>query len=113
MIYFIIKNQLSYCNYLVKLLFFLERFIFIENPAHFLLYKLSLLRLNGPSFMRKTNKSVAKRFKVTAKGKVLFRKPGKRHLMRRKSTNQKRSMGQDQVLGDGMARRFKRALPFN
>ena len=48
--------------------------------------------------MNKTKKSIAKRFKVTGSGKVVFRKAGKRHMMRNKNTKQLRRMGQDEVL---------------
>lgn len=37
------------------------------------------------SYKQKTRKSVAKRFKVTASGKVLHRVQGMRHLRRKKS----------------------------
>ncbi len=60
--------------------------------------------------MNKTHKGIAKRFKVTGTGKVKFRKPGQRHLRRKKSVKQTRAGRQDQVLADGMARRVIRAL---
>ncbi|OIO58837.1 MAG: 50S ribosomal protein L35 [Verrucomicrobia bacterium CG_4_10_14_3_um_filter_43_23] len=62
--------------------------------------------------MNKTKKSVVKRFKKTGTGKLLRRKPGKRHFLRRKSTKQRRSMGQDQGMGAGMEARYKQAMPF-
>ena len=39
--------------------------------------------------MQKTKKSIAKRFKITASGKVLRRSPGKRHLLSAKTIKQK------------------------
>jgi len=61
----------------------------------------------------KTNKSVAKRFKVSSKGKLLRRKPGYKHFLRNKTTRQKReSRTEDRPVGDGIAARLKRALPF-
>ncbi len=36
--------------------------------------------------MQKTKKSVAKRFKISAKGKLIRRTPGFRHLLAAKST---------------------------
>ena len=62
--------------------------------------------------MQKTKKSIAKRFKITATGKVLRRSPGKRHLLSAKSVKQKRSMGQDKPVTPGVASFVKRALPF-
>lgn len=38
----------------------------------------------------KTNKSLSKRVKVTASGKLQYRKPGFKHFLRNKSTKQKR-----------------------
>ena len=60
--------------------------------------------------MKKTHKGIAKRFKITGSGKVKFRKPGQRHLRRKKTTKQVRAGNQDQVLAEGMARRVIRAI---
>ncbi|MFW5883672.1 MAG: 50S ribosomal protein L35 [Verrucomicrobiota bacterium] len=60
--------------------------------------------------MQKTRKSIAKRVKVTGRGKLVVRSPGKRHLMRNKSTDQKRSMSQDHVLSESIARTFRHAI---
>lgn len=62
--------------------------------------------------MQKTRKSVAKRFKITATGKVLRRSPGKRHLLCAKSVKQKRSMGADKLASPGTAANVKKSLPF-
>ncbi len=61
--------------------------------------------------MQKTKKSIAKRFKVTGSGKLVFRKAGKRHMLRNKNTKQLRRMGQDQVLASAkMTRSLKQAM---
>ncbi len=62
--------------------------------------------------MQKTKKSIAKRFKITASGKVLRRSPGKRHLLSAKSIKQKRSMGHDKLVSPGMSAIAKNAMPF-
>lgn len=62
--------------------------------------------------MQKTKKSIAKRFKITATGKVLRRSPGKRHLLRKKSVKQKRAMGKDKPVSPGLAKHILEALPF-
>ncbi|MFN4196763.1 MAG: 50S ribosomal protein L35 [Caldimicrobium sp.] len=49
----------------------------------------------------KTNRSAAKRFKVTAKGKILHKKTGKRHLLRKKSAKAKRALGKYKELFKG------------
>lgn len=56
----------------------------------------------------KTNKSIAKRFKVTKSGKMLHGKPGYGHLRRKKSTKQKKAHRKgDLQLASGMAKRLK------
>ncbi len=62
--------------------------------------------------MQKTKKSIVKRFKVTARGKVLRRSPGKRHLLRSKSVKQKRASGHDKPVSVGVASNMKKAMPF-
>lgn len=66
---------------------------------------------SAPS-MQKTKKSVAKRFKLTAKGKLVRRTPGFRHLLASKSTKQKRRASKDKLVAEGHAKPLKRALPF-
>ena len=61
---------------------------------------------------RKTKKSVAKRFKVTATGKVLRRKPGLRHLASSKSSKRKRKLGKAGLVHETMLDRVKECLPF-
>ena len=60
--------------------------------------------------MKKTHKGISKRFKITGSGKVTHRKPGQRHLRRKRTVKQKRSGRQDQQLAPGMARRVIRAI---
>ena len=62
--------------------------------------------------MQKTKKSVAKRFKLTARGKLVRRTPGFRHLLGSKSTKQKRRATRDKLVAVGHARPLLRALPF-
>jgi large subunit ribosomal protein L35 len=71
----------------------------------------------GPLFsstphMQKTKKSVAKRFKLSAKGKLIRRTPGFRHLLAAKSTKSKRRASRDKLVAEGHAKPLKRALPF-
>jgi len=59
---------------------------------------------------QKTRKGVAKRFKITASGKVLRRSQNKRHLLRKKS---KRALRAGKVLVEvkgKWARKIKRML---
>ena len=60
----------------------------------------------------KTRKCVAKRFKLTANGKVLCRRAGKRHLLQGKGAQRRRSLGKVMVVGPTDAHRVKQNLPF-
>jgi large subunit ribosomal protein L35 len=62
--------------------------------------------------MRKTKKSIVKRYKVTGRGKILRRTPGRRHLMSAKSTKQKRQSGKDKAVSPGVARSVRKSLPY-
>ena len=62
--------------------------------------------------MQKTKKSVAKRFKLTGRGKLVRRTPGFRHLLSTKSSKQKRRAYKDKLVAEGHAKPLKRALPF-
>ena len=61
----------------------------------------------------KTRKAVAKRFKITATGKVLFRGAGRRHLMQTKNSKRRRSLRNASVLGPTDVYRIKQNLPFS
>jgi large subunit ribosomal protein L35 len=60
----------------------------------------------------KTKKSVAKRFKITASGKVLRARAGRRHLLQGKSPKRRRSMGGTVVVDSTDEYRIKQSLPF-
>jgi large subunit ribosomal protein L35 len=61
----------------------------------------------------KTKKSVAKRFKLTARGKVLRRHAGKRHLLAAKSPKRRRKLGSAAVVDDTDVDRIKLNMPFS
>ena len=62
--------------------------------------------------MQKTKKSVAKRFKLTATGKLLRRTPGFRHLLACKSAKAKRRAAVDKAVSPGHAAPLRECLPF-
>ena len=62
--------------------------------------------------MQKTKKSVAKRFKITATGKLMRRTPGFRHLLAAKSTKSKRRASKDKLVAPGHAAPLKMCMPF-
>jgi large subunit ribosomal protein L35 len=61
----------------------------------------------------KTKKSVAKRFKITATGKVMRMHAGKRHLLASKSPKRRRKLGTSVVVDPSDAHRIKLNLPFS
>jgi len=61
----------------------------------------------------KTKKSVAKRFRITARGKVLRNKAGRRHLLQTKSAKRRRGLGKVAVVHATDAYRITQNLPFS
>lgn len=60
----------------------------------------------------KTKKSVAKRFKITASGKVLRSRAGKRHLLQGKGPKRRRSLDAGATVHKTDEYRIKQNLPF-
>jgi large subunit ribosomal protein L35 len=58
----------------------------------------------------KTNKSVAKRFKVTASGKVKRRRAFKSHILTKKPAKRTRRLRKPDLCAPGDAKRIKRML---
>lgn len=61
----------------------------------------------------KTRKAVAKRFKITATGKVLRPHAGKRHLLATKSPKRRQKLRSRVVADDTDAYRITQNLPFS
>ncbi len=61
----------------------------------------------------KTRKAIAKRFKITATGKVKRNRPGKRHLLTSKNSKRRRRLGTATLVADGDMDRIKLNLPFS
>ncbi|HPY11346.1 MAG TPA: 50S ribosomal protein L35 [Sphaerochaeta sp.] len=60
----------------------------------------------------KTRSSVAKRFRVTGSGKVLYKKQGLRHILTKKSSKRKGNLRATGILSDVEAKRVKGMLPY-
>lgn len=61
----------------------------------------------------KTKKGVAKRFKLTKKGKIKYSAGGKSHLASSKTTKRKRSLRKRKIIGGSKERSFlKSMLPY-
>ncbi len=63
-----------------------------------------------PKVKLKTRKTAAKRFKVSATGKLIHRSTKLNHLMRKKSGSARRRLDQESVLYKGSEKRMKRML---
>merc|ERR1711906_6073 len=64
-----------------------------------------------PGAKAKTRKSAAKRYKVTASGKVLHRRPGKQHLNGHKTTERKTRLSGERQVGRAQIPLVKGLLP--
>jgi len=61
----------------------------------------------------KTKKSVTKRFKITAGGKVLRKQAGRRHLCQSKRPKRRRALRGSEVVHATDEYRIKQNLPFS
>ncbi|RKY28978.1 MAG: 50S ribosomal protein L35 [Candidatus Omnitrophota bacterium] len=61
----------------------------------------------------KTKKALAKRVRITKKGKVLRRKAGKSHLLSSKSKKRKRQLRKQGLVKKRYTKMVKRALPYS
>ena len=61
----------------------------------------------------KTKKSAAKRFKITAGGKVMRSRAGRRHLLQGKSAKRRRRLGKSAAVHSTDAYRITQSLPFS
>ncbi len=60
----------------------------------------------------KTRKSAAKRYKITATGKVKYKKQGLRHILTKKSSKRKRKLRTLDTLSNTEQKRVKKLLPY-
>jgi large subunit ribosomal protein L35 len=61
----------------------------------------------------KTKKSASKRFKITATGKVLRFRAGRRHLAQSKHAKRRRRLGKVAVVDKTDAYRITQSMPFS
>lgn len=58
----------------------------------------------------KTKKAVAARFKITGTGKLVRKRPGRRHILTKKTSKRKRFLKTDALVSKGHSKIFKKAL---
>ena len=61
----------------------------------------------------KTKKAASKRFKITASGKVLRSRAGRRHLAQTKNAKRLRRLGKTAVVDDTDVYRITQSMPFS
>ena len=54
-----------------------------------------------------TKKAVAARFRVTGTGKLKRTRPGRRHILTKKSSKRKRSLGKSRLVDEGQVKMYK------
>jgi large subunit ribosomal protein L35 len=60
----------------------------------------------------KTHRGAAKRFKKTAKGKLVHAKQGRRHFMAKRSRKRNRHLREEGQLQGGDAKKIARLVPY-
>jgi large subunit ribosomal protein L35 len=55
----------------------------------------------------KTRKAMKARFKITATGKLLRTRPGKRHILTKKSAKRKKNLGKARLVDDGQVKMYR------
>ena len=58
----------------------------------------------------KTNKSHASRFKLTGTGKLLRRRPGRRHKLEKKASQRKRNLARPALVSETQLKMYKRKM---
>jgi len=61
----------------------------------------------------KTKKAAAKRFKITARGKVLRSSPGKRHLLQGKNAKRRRGLAGTSLVHERDVYKITQMMPFS
>jgi large subunit ribosomal protein L35 len=58
----------------------------------------------------KPKKALKKRFKVTGTGKLVHNRPGKRHILTKKSSDRKRKLSKDAVLDETLTKKYAQLM---
>lgn len=61
----------------------------------------------------KTRRAAAKRYRLTASGKVKYKKMGLRHILTKKSRNRKRKLRKAGILSPVETKRIRVLLPYS
>jgi large subunit ribosomal protein L35 len=58
----------------------------------------------------KTKKAVSARFRVTSDGKLKRTRPGKRHILTKKSSKRKRSLAKSRLVDEGQLKMYRNLM---
>ena len=58
----------------------------------------------------KTKKAVKARFRVTGTGKLKRTRPGRRHILTKKSSKRKRSLAKDRLVDEGQLKMYRNLM---
>lgn len=58
----------------------------------------------------KTKKAVKAKFKLTGTGKLLRRRPGKRHILTKKTSKRKRKLGKPALVAETFLTKYKKLM---
>lgn len=58
----------------------------------------------------KTHKASKARFKVTGTGKLRRQRPGRRHILTKKTSKRKRQLARPALVDDGIVKTYKRLI---
>ena len=61
-------------------------------------------------YKMKTKKAVKKRFKVTGKNKIKYNKPGRRHILTKKTSKRKMNLRKPGILEKPMVKKLLRMM---
>ncbi|GAB65654.1 ribosomal protein L35, partial [Plasmodium cynomolgi strain B] len=75
-------------------------------------FRFSNLYVRGNTNVKpKTNKSIAKRFKITKNGKLIRKKAGRNHMLRKKTSSNKASLRKTTTIASNrIAKKYKSAI---
>ena len=79
-------------------------------PRESFLLRSLIEEITVPKVKQKTRKAVASRFKVTGTGKLVRGRPGKRHILTKKSSKRKRKLGTPALVSDAHLKMYKTVM---
>ncbi|CRG96625.1 apicoplast ribosomal protein L35 precursor, putative [Plasmodium gallinaceum] len=113
-----LKGKINYINFLKNKCIEKEKkklykFLFIKMNSNFIKnFHTFKLNVRGSTDIKpKTNKSIAKRFKITKNGKLIRKKAGRNHMLRKKTSSNKSSLRKRTTIASNrIAKKYKSVI---